>query len=100
MTMTMIPRPMPHVNDPFAPLFDSFGRKIENIRISVTDRCNFRCQYCMPAEGLPWLANDKVLTFAEIERLARLFVRLGIKEIRLTGGEPTVRAKLPDLIAV
>lgn len=100
MTMTMIPRPMPHVNDPFAPLFDSFGRKIENIRISVTDRCNFRCQYCMPAEGLPWLANEKVLTFAEIERLARLFVRLGIKEIRLTGGEPTVRAKLPDLIAV
>jgi cyclic pyranopterin phosphate synthase len=69
-----------------------------DLRISLTDRCNFRCLYCMPEEGLPWLPDAQVLTFEEIERLAHLFVRLGIREIRLTGGEPTLRAGLPDLI--
>lgn len=71
---------------------------MRDLRISVIDRCNFRCTYCMPAEGLPWLHRDKVLTFEEITRLASLFVNLGIAEIRLTGGEPTVRADLPDLV--
>lgn len=80
------------------PLRDSFGRFMRNLRISVTDRCNFRCQYCMPAEGLRWLPRAEILTFEEIERLARLFVRLGIEEIRLTGGEPTLRRGLPDLV--
>lgn len=80
------------------PLVDAFGRRIQNLRISVTDRCNFRCSYCMPEEGLEWLPKDQVLTFEEITRLARLFVRLGIDEIRLTGGEPTIRKDLPDLI--
>src|SRR5437660_184157 len=80
------------------PLIDSFGRHIEDIRISVTDRCNFRCQYCMPAEGLPWLANDRVLTDDEIVRLATIFVRNGIRGIRLTGGEPTVRPSLPSIV--
>lgn len=80
------------------PLIDSYGRQIQDMRISVTDRCNFRCQYCMPAEGLPWLANDKVLSDDEIVRLATIFVRHGIREIRLTGGEPTVRPSLPSII--
>jgi cyclic pyranopterin phosphate synthase len=80
------------------PLVDSFGRYIEDMRISVTDRCNFRCQYCMPAEGLPWLASDNVLTDDEIVRLATIFVRNGIREIRLTGGEPTVRPSLPSIV--
>jgi cyclic pyranopterin phosphate synthase len=71
---------------------------MESLRLSVTDRCNFRCLYCMPEEGLPWLPNEKVMSFDEIERLARLFVALGIREIRLTGGEPTLRAGLPDLV--
>jgi len=81
-------------------LVDPFGRTIRDLRISVTDRCNFRCTYCMPAEGMVWLPKSEVLTFEEIERLARLFVeRYGVDGIRLTGGEPTVRAHLPVLIA-
>lgn len=80
------------------PLVDSYGRQIQDLRISVTDRCNFRCQYCMPAEGLPWLSSDKVLSDDEIVRLARIFVRHGITEIRLTGGEPTVRPSLPNIV--
>jgi cyclic pyranopterin phosphate synthase len=81
-------------------LVDSFGRVHRDLRISVTDRCNFRCTYCMPAEGMQWLPRSEVLTFEEIERLARVFVeRFGIDSIRLTGGEPTVRAHLPILVA-
>jgi GTP 3',8-cyclase len=80
-------------------LVDPFGRVIRDLRISVTDRCNFRCTYCMPAEGMTWLPRSDVLTFEEIERLARLFVqRYGVEGIRLTGGEPTVRAHLPVLV--
>jgi GTP 3',8-cyclase len=82
------------------PLIDSFGRVHRDLRISVTDRCNYRCTYCMPAEGLDWLPRDEVLTFEEIERMARLLVqRFGFDSIRLTGGEPTVRADLPKLVA-
>lgn len=81
-------------------LIDPFGRTIRDLRISVTDRCNFRCTYCMPAEGMVWLPKSEILTFEEIERLARIFVtRYGVDGIRLTGGEPTVRAHLPVLIA-
>jgi cyclic pyranopterin phosphate synthase len=69
-----------------------------DLRISVTDRCNFRCVYCMPEEGMQWLAAERILSFSEIARLAQVFVKLGIREIRLTGGEPTVRAELPSLI--
>jgi cyclic pyranopterin phosphate synthase len=79
-------------------LVDSFGRAIEDLRISVTDRCNFRCTYCMPEEGMTWLASERLLTFAEIGRLARIAVALGIRELRLTGGEPTLRPDLPDLV--
>jgi cyclic pyranopterin phosphate synthase len=80
-------------------LIDPFGRVVRDLRISVTDRCNFRCTYCMPAEGMQWVPRDEVLTFEEIERLARIFVgRFGVNGLRLTGGEPTVRAHLPVLV--
>ncbi len=81
-------------------LIDPFGRLIEDLRISITDRCNFRCTYCMPEEGMQWLPRSDVMRFEEIERLARIFVeRYGVRGIRLTGGEPTVRAHLPVLVA-
>ena len=80
-------------------LIDSFGRTIRDLRLSVTDRCNFRCTYCMPEEGMKWLPRSEVLTFEEFERLARVFVeRFGVDGLRLTGGEPTVRAHLPVLV--
>ena len=80
-------------------LIDSFGRVHRDLRISVTDRCNFRCRYCMPADGLEWLPREELLSFEEIERVARLMVeRYGISSIRLTGGEPTVRARLTTLV--
>jgi GTP 3',8-cyclase len=80
------------------PLTDSFDRRIESVRISITDRCNFRCRYCMPAEGLPWLQRSEVLTFEEIERLARILAAMGVSHVRITGGEPLVRRDAPDLI--
>jgi GTP 3',8-cyclase len=80
-------------------LVDGYGRVHRDLRISVTDRCNFRCTYCMPAEGMTWLPRSEVLTFEEIERIARVCVeRFGVDSIRLTGGEPTVRAHLPVLV--
>src|SRR5499427_7406125 len=79
-------------------LVDSYGRQIGDLRISVTDRCNFRCVYCMPEEGMQWLKRDTILSFEEIEQVARIGVDLGIEEIRLTGGEPTLRPGLPDLV--
>src|SRR5918994_1947953 len=80
-------------------LIDPFGRAVKDLRISVTDRCNFHCTYCMPEEGMTWLPRSEVLTFEEIERIARVMVeRYGIDSIRLTGGEPTVRARLPLLV--
>jgi GTP 3',8-cyclase len=81
-------------------LVDGFGRVHRDLRISVTDRCNFRCTYCMPEEGMRWLPRAEILTFEEITRIARVLVeRFGIDSIRLTGGEPTVRAHLPVLVA-
>src|SRR3989475_13336165 len=82
-------------------LVDSYGRVADDLRISVTDRCNFRCIYCMPAEGLKWLAREDILRFEEIVRLARIFVeRYGVRTIRLTSGEPPVRGELEELIRV
>ena len=82
-------------------LRDSYGRVADDLRISVTDRCNFRCIYCMPAEGLKWLAREDILRFEEIHRLARIFVeRYGVRTIRLTGGEPLVRIRLEELVAM
>src|SRR6266550_9080918 len=79
-------------------LVDSYGRRIKSMRISITDKCNFRCTYCMPAEGLPWLKKAEILSYEEIERVARVAVNLGIEQIRLTGGEPLVRRDVPELI--
>ncbi|HEY7478827.1 MAG TPA: GTP 3',8-cyclase MoaA [Actinomycetota bacterium] len=79
------------------PLVDTYGRVADDLRVSVTDRCNFRCTYCMPAEGLAWLPKSEILTFEELTRLVTLFVRLGVRSLKITGGEPTVRADLPVL---
>src|SRR5205809_2574633 len=81
-------------------LADAHGRNIGDLRVSVTDRCNFRCQYCMPAEGLPWLERAEVLTFEEIERLVALFAAMGVRDLRLTGGEPLVRREFPRLASM
>jgi GTP 3',8-cyclase len=82
------------------PLVDGHGRRITDLRLSVTDRCNFRCQYCMPAEGLPWLERGAVLRFEEMQRLVALLARMGIASVRLTGGEPLVRRDFPRLAAM
>jgi cyclic pyranopterin phosphate synthase len=79
------------------PLHDGHGRRISDLRVSVTDRCNFRCQYCMPAEGLPWLERAEVLRFEEIERLVTVMAQMGVQTLRLTGGEPLVRRDFPTL---
>jgi cyclic pyranopterin phosphate synthase len=82
------------------PLRDSWGREIKSLRVSVTDKCNFRCRYCMPAEGLEWLERDELLSFEEIERLVRVLARMGVDEVRLTGGEPLVRRDLTTLVGM
>jgi cyclic pyranopterin phosphate synthase len=79
-------------------LEDAHGRRISDLRVSVTDRCNLRCQYCMPAEGMPWLEREEILSFEEIERLVALLVGLGIEDVRLTGGEPLARREFPLLV--
>jgi cyclic pyranopterin phosphate synthase len=80
------------------PLVDSYGRRIKSMRISITDKCNFRCTYCMPAEGLPWLKKAEILSYEEIVRISRIAVSIGIEQIRLTGGEPLVRRDVPELV--
>lgn len=80
-------------------LSDHYQRPLKDLRISVTDRCNFRCTYCMPLDEYEWLEKSEVLTFEEITRLVRLFVRLGVEKVRLTGGEPMARRDLETLIA-
>ena len=81
-------------------LIDTFGRTATDLRVSLTDRCNLRCTYCMPAEGLPWLPKDGLLTDDEIVRLVDVAVtRLGVAEVRFTGGEPLVRPGVVELVA-
>ncbi|WP_460455358.1 radical SAM protein, partial [Arthrobacter bambusae] len=81
-------------------LFDRYGRRATDMRLSLTDKCNLRCTYCMPAEGLEWLSKQAVMTASEIVRLVRIGVEhLGVRELRLTGGEPLVRADLVDIIS-
>ena len=82
------------------PLVDGHGRAIGDVRISVTDRCNFRCQYCMPAEGLPWLEREAVLSYEETARLVGLLAEMGVGDVRLTGGEPLARRDLHRLVAM
>ncbi|MFC1574995.1 GTP 3',8-cyclase MoaA [Gemmatimonadota bacterium] len=79
-------------------MVDSFGRKVEYLRISVTDKCNLRCVYCMPEEGLPWLRRDQLLSYEEIHRIVQVMAPMGLKRIRITGGEPLVRKDLPNLV--
>src|SRR5689334_12013484 len=81
-----------------APLIDGHARLIGDLRVSVTDRCNFRCQYCMPAEGLPWLDRSQLLTYEEIARLVRVLAGMGVHDVRLTGGEPLARRELWRLV--
>jgi cyclic pyranopterin phosphate synthase len=80
------------------PVSDVFQRPLSNLRLSVTDRCNIRCQYCMPEKDYVWLPKDDILQFEEINRLADVFIRVGVSKVRLTGGEPLLRRDLPDLI--
>ncbi len=82
-----------------APLIDSFARVHDSLRISVTDRCNIRCFYCMPEEGVKFMPREEILSFEDIERFVRVAVSLGVNKLRITGGEPLVRRNLPDLIA-
>ena len=82
------------------PLRDGHGRLIGDLRLSVVDRCNFRCQYCMPADGLPWLDRSEILTFEENQRLVGLFASMGVGDLRLTGGEPLVRREFPKLVSM
>lgn len=98
--MTELPMPTVRPRAPATdgPLIDTFGRVARDLRVSVTDRCNLRCTYCMPAEGLPWLAKPEMLTDDELIRLIALFVRLGVRQVRLTGGEPLLRRSLVALV--
>ena len=80
------------------PLVDGWDREIKSLRVSVTDKCNFRCKYCMPAEGLEWLPREEVLSFEEITRIVRVLADMGVEEVRLTGGEPLVRRDLTTLV--
>ncbi len=82
----------------FAPLLDRFGRRHTNLRVSVTDRCNIRCFYCMPNEAVQFKPREELLTFEEITRFVRIVTQQGIDKVRLTGGEPLVRAELPELV--
>ena len=82
------------------PLVDSWDREIRSVRVSVTDKCNFRSRYCMPAEGLEWLPRDELLSFEEIAQLVGVLASMGVDEVRLTGGEPLVRRDLPVLVSL
>src|SRR5512136_2026394 len=90
---------MEHASEFSKALKDALDRPLKDIRISVTDRCNFRCRYCMPLDKYEWIDRRQILTFEEITRLARLFVLLGVEEIRITGGEPLLRHGLEGLVA-
>src|SRR5213082_2498963 len=79
-------------------LRDQFGRSIEYLRISVTDRCNFRCLYCMPVEGLAWLPKNEILSYEEIASVVAQLAPLGLRRLRITGGEPTIRPQIHELI--
>ena len=79
-------------------MIDNFGREVNYLRISVTDRCNLRCVYCIPDEGIAWLKRSELMSYEEIIRIVRIMAGMGLKKVRITGGEPLVRSDLPDLI--
>src|SRR5229473_1760562 len=95
----MLPHPQTPVDvSPGGVPADRFGRPLRSLRVSVTDRCNLRCNYCMPQEEYVWLPRQELLTFEEIARLVEVFTSLGVKDVRLTGGEPLLRRDLPQLV--
>src|SRR5207244_12726312 len=96
-TRPAAPRASHHMSEPIR---DALGRPLESLRISVTDRCNMRCRYCMPEADYVWLPRESILTFEEIARLAGVFAGLGVTKLRLTGGEPLLRQDLPTLVAL
>ena len=98
--MTAAPDPPRGAAEPHPRLVDAFGRRARTLRISVTDRCNFRCTYCMPVENMTWFPRSGILTFEEIERASRILAACGVKRFRLTGGEPTLRRDLPVLVSM
>src|SRR5213592_1997167 len=91
-----VPRPGQPMSDPV--VRDTFGRPLASLRLSVTDRCNMRCRYCMPEDDYVWLPRESILTFEETARLVGVFARLGVHKVRLTGGEPLLRHDLPKLV--
>ena len=93
-----MPRVRQPANGPPGDMVDGFGRRIEYLRISVTDKCNLRCVYCMPEEGLPWLRRGEILTYEEIAEIVGVMADMGLRRLRLTGGEPLVRKDLPRLV--
>ena len=93
-----MPGVRPASNGTARDMVDGFGRRIEYLRISVTDKCNLRCVYCMPEEGLPWLRRGEILTYEEIAEIVRVMADMGLERLRLTGGEPLVRKDLPRLV--
>jgi cyclic pyranopterin phosphate synthase len=93
-----LPRPIEGLQPGTGPLLDRFGRAHTYLRVSVTDRCNLRCTYCVPDDGVDWKPRSHLLSYEEIARIAGVFVRLGIRRVRLTGGEPLLRRDLPDLV--
>src|SRR5271169_3718820 len=95
----MLPDPQPPAEvSPSVALADRFGRPLRSLRVSVTDRCNLRCNYCMPQEEYVWLPRQELLTFEEITRLVEVFTSVGVTDVRLTGGEPLLRRDLPRLV--
>lgn len=94
-----LPEPVEGLDPGNGPLLDRFARAHSYLRVSVTDRCNYRCTYCLPADGIQWMKRAEVLSLEEIARLVRVFATVGVKRVRLTGGEPTVRKDLERLVA-
>ncbi len=94
----MSPRSNPLPISGASPMTDQFGRRVQYLRISVTDKCNLRCVYCMPAEGLPWLKRADLLSYEEIVEVVSVMAKMGLERVRITGGEPLVRKDLPTLI--
>ncbi len=93
-----LPTPVLQARPAAGPLVDRYARVHTYLRISVTDRCNFRCTYCMPKEGLDWMPRSDLLTYEEILRVVRVLVGMGIRRVRLTGGEPLIRSHLVELV--
>ena len=94
----MLPGTTATENSAGTPLLDRLGRPLRSLRVSVTDRCNLRCNYCMPQEEYVWLPREELLSFEEIARLVEVFTSLGVEDVRLTGGEPLLRRDLPRLV--